>query len=75
MTLLKILQGSGQIGGNIVLIEGKNSKLIFDFGIPLTETDGREKLDYFIKKCKNPNYLILEGTTLNRSDKKQKTKE
>ena len=40
MTQLKILQGAGQIGGNIVLIEGEKSRLILDFGIPLTELDG-----------------------------------
>ena len=40
MAQLQILQGSGQIGGNIVLIEGKKSRLILDFGIPLTELDG-----------------------------------
>lgn len=40
MTTLKILQGSGQIGGNIVLIEGEKSRLILDFGIPLTDIDG-----------------------------------
>lgn len=39
-TKLQILQGAGQIGGNIVLIEGKKSRLIIDFGIPLTELDG-----------------------------------
>lgn len=37
---LKILQGTGQIGGNIILLEGENSRLVFDFGIPLTEPDG-----------------------------------
>ena len=40
MTTLKILQGAGQIGGNIVLIEGNKSRLILDCGIPLTDTDG-----------------------------------
>ena len=38
-TTLQILQGAGQIGGNIVLIEGEKSRLIIDFGIPLTELD------------------------------------
>ncbi len=39
-TKLQIIQGAGQIGGNIILIEGEESRLLFDFGIPLTELDG-----------------------------------
>lgn len=40
MTILKILQGAEQIGGNFVLIEGCKSRLILDFGVPLTDIDG-----------------------------------
>lgn len=37
---IKILQGANTIGGNIVLIEGEQSRLILDFGIPLTDVEG-----------------------------------
>ena len=39
-TILKMVQGAGQIGGNIVIIEGYNSRIVIDFGIPLTELNG-----------------------------------
>lgn len=56
MAKLQILQGAGQIGGNIVLIESTHSRIIIDFGIPLTELDGNPtnlKLD----DKKNRKYL------------------
>lgn len=39
-TTFRILRGAGQIGGNITEIEGEKTRLILDFGIPLTEADG-----------------------------------
>lgn len=35
-----MVQGAGQIGGNIVVIESDNSRIVIDFGIPLTELNG-----------------------------------
>ena len=39
-TKMQILQGFGQIGGNIILLEGENSRIILDIGVPVTEADG-----------------------------------
>ena len=55
-TKLQILQGAGQIGGNIVLIEGEKSRLILDFGIPLTELDGNPT-DLKLNDERIKNYL------------------
>ena len=76
-TKLKILQGAGQIGGNIVLLEGENSRIILDFGIPLTELGGapEQRAKDFCEKneCslkQNPQSRLMRGASGNPTNLK-----
>ena len=56
MTTLKILQGANQIGGTVILIEGEKTKLLLDFGVPLTDSAGNS-LNIDLKKVNIKDFL------------------